>query len=157
MKEAFKNIHGNIFETPQRLFDSLNNEFNFTTDLACNYENKKCLQYYTEDQDSLTKDWHKLDGWLFLNPPYSPLKPWIQKAQRENKLGAKIDVLFTQIISIKYFQDHLPSEIRFILGRVPFILNGKEMRSNTHDSSLLIYDTKVRQPKITYIKRESLL
>ena len=155
-KEAFKNIHGNVFETPQWLFDSLNTEFNFTFDLACNDENAKCASYFTEKQNSLIKDWHKTDGWLWLNPPYSPLKPWIIKAQQENRKGAKIVVLCPPIITTRYFQNHLPSEIRFIVGRVPFLLNGVEMKSNTNDSCLLIYDDKVRQPRITYVERNTL-
>jgi len=153
-KEAFKNIHGNVFETPQWLFDSLNAEFDFQCDLACNSDNAKVSKCFTEQDDSLTQNWHKIDGWLWLNPPYSPLKPWIVKAQQENAKGAKIVVLCPPIITSRYFQNHLPSEIRFIVGRVPFLLNGVEMKSNTNDSCLLIYDTKVRQPKITYIERE---
>lgn len=154
MKEAFKNIHGNYFETPKWLFDSLNKEFNFTLDLACNADNSKCVNFYDEKTNSLIQNWHETSGWLWLNPPYSPLKPWIVKAQEENKKGAKIVVLCPPIITTRYFQNHLPSEIRFIVGRVPFILNGKEMKSNTNDSMLLIYDTQVRQPKITYIERD---
>lgn len=154
-KEAFKNIHGNVFETPEWLFNSLDAEFNFTFDLACNADNAKCEKFYTERDNSLAQNWHKLDGWLWLNPPYSPLKPWIVKAQEENKRGARIVVLCPPIISSRYFQEHLPSEIRFIVGRVPFILNGVEMKSNTNDSCLLIYDTKIRQPKISYVERDS--
>lgn len=153
-KEAFKNIHGNVFETPQWLFDSLNKEFHFTFDLASNEYNAKCDNFYTETDNALSQDWHKIDGWLWLNPPYSPLKPWIVKAQDENKKGAKIVLLCPPLITSRYFQDHLPSEIRFIVGRVPFILNGKEMKANTSDSCLLIYDTKVRQPKIEYVERD---
>ena len=153
-KEAFKNIHGNVFETPQWLFDSLNVEFDFQCDLACNSDNAKVSKCFTEKDDSLTQNWHKIDGWLWLNPPYSPLKPWIVKSQQENAKGAKIVVLCPPIITSRYFQNHLPSEIRFIVGRVPFLLNGVEMKSNTNDSCLLIYDTKVRQPKITYAERE---
>lgn len=153
-KEAFKNIHGNVFETPQWLFNTLNNEFNFCFDLACNIRNAKCKNFFTEQHDSLKQNWHEISGWLWLNPPYSPLKPWIVKAQEENKLGAKVVVLCPPIISTRYFQEHLPSEIRFIVGRVPFLIDGIEMKSNTNDSCLLIYDQKVRQPKITYIDRD---
>lgn len=156
MKGMFKNIHGNIYSTPEWLYQSLNKEFNFTFDLACNKENAKCINFYTEIDDSLSRDWHKIDGWLWLNPPYSPLRPWIEKAQKENELGAKIVILCPPIISSRYFQKWLPSEIRFILGRVPFIFNGKEVKSNTHDSCLLIYDTKIRQSKISYVERDEI-
>ena len=154
-KEAFKTIHGNIFETPQWLFDSLNSEFDFTWDLACNADNIKCPFYFSEDDhNSLEEDWHRCEGWLWLNPPYSPLKPWIVKAQEENQKGAKIVVLCPPIITTKYFSQWLPSEIRFIVGRVPFLKDGVEMKSNTNDSCLLIYDSAIRQPKITYVKRD---
>ena len=46
------------------------------------------------------------------------------------------------------------SLIRFIVGRVSFIKNGVEMKGNTADSCLLIFDTKVRLPKIEYIERD---
>jgi site-specific DNA-methyltransferase (adenine-specific) len=153
-KEAFKNIHGNVFETPNWLYSSLDKEFSFSYDLACDKNNAKCEKFYTENDDSLGQDWHKLSGWLWLNPPYSPLKPWIVKAQKENSLGARIVVLCPPIITTRYFRQRLPSEIRFILGRVPFLLDGKEMKSNTNDSCLLIYDTQVRQPLITYVERD---
>ena len=155
-KEAFKTIHGNVIETPSWLFDALNKEFNFTHDLACLPINKKCPAGFTPEDDSLAKDWSALNGWLWLNPPYSPLKPWIKKAQEENEKGAKIVVLCPPIITTKYFSQWLPSEIRFIVGRVSFLKNGLEMKGNTADSCLLIYDTKVRQPNIKYISRDSL-
>ena len=156
-KEAFKSIHGNIFETPQWLFDTLNKEFNFNWDLACNADNIKCPLYFAEEEmNSLNESWYKCEGWLWLNPPYSPLKPWIVKTQEENKKGARIVVLCPPILSTRYFSQWLPSEIRFIVGRVPFLKDGIEMRSNTNDSCLLIYDTAVRQPKVTYVDRESL-
>lgn len=155
-KQTFKTIHGNCYETPKWLFDVLNLEFNFTFDLACDETNNKCSNFYTEKENSLLQDWHQLSGWLWLNPPYSPIKPWIVKAQNENKLGAKIVILCPPLVTSGYFQQRLPSEIRFICGRVPFLLNKVEMRSNTSDSCLLIYDDKVRQPLINYVKRDEL-
>lgn len=157
-KEIFKSIHGNIFETPNWLFNSLNKEFDFQWDLACETDNAKCKNMLnSENYDSLHEDWYTLsNGWLWLNPPYSPLKPWIIKSQEENKKGAKIVVLCPPIITTKYFSQWLPSEIRFIIGRVPFLMNGIEMKSNTNDSCLLIFDNKIRQPNIIYIQRDDL-
>lgn len=157
-KDMFNNIHGNIFETPDWLFCVFNDEFNFQWDLACDINNSKCKNKLNcENYDSLKEDWHRLsDGWLWLNPPYSPLKPWIVKAQKENKKGAKIVILCPPIISTKYFAQWLPSEIRFIVGRLPFIKDGIEMKSNTNDSCLLIYDVNVRQPNVVYVNRDDL-
>lgn len=150
MKEQFKSIHGNEFSTPEWLFKAINREFNFTVDLACTELNNKCpVGLY----DSLEKPWHEFEGWLWLNPPYSPLKPWIQKAQKEFLLGAKIVVLCPPIVSTRYFSDVPPAQIRFIKGRVPFVINGQEMRANTHDSCLLIYGPPVK-PDIVYVERD---
>lgn len=155
MKEQFKSIHGNIFATPQWLFDTLNKEFNFAVDLACNEDNKKCPIGLTERVDSLTVPWHRLSvgRWQWLNPPYSPIKPWIEKAQDEFQMGAKIVVLMPPIISTRYFSRVPPSEIRFIRGRIPFEKDGVAMKSNTQDSCLVIYGPPAIS-KISYVDRE---
>lgn len=156
MKKQFSTIHGNSFETPDWLFKSLDGEFNFTFDLACTRKNAKTENgFFYPETNSLDQDWHKIDGWLWLNPPYSPLKPWIKKAQQESLLGAKIVVLCPPILSTRYFSEVSPSEIRFIVGRVPFILNGTEMRANTSDSAVIIFGPPV-MPKISYVERDHL-
>lgn len=157
-KEAFVTIHGNEYVTPPELFNALNTEFQFTFDLACSKENMKTSGgYHAPEYNSLDQPWENHPGWLWCNPPYSPLKPWIKKAQDANKKGARIVMLVPPIISTRYFSEHLPTEIRFILGRVPFILNGKPMKSNTSDSCLLIYGEQVEQPRISYVERNSLM
>lgn len=152
-----KPVNGNEYATPDWLFQALNKEFNFTVDLACTEENKKCQHGLTFPQyNSLEMDWHKLsDGWMFLNPPYTPLKPWVLKAQKEYLLGAKIVMLIPAYVSMRYFQQQLPSEIRFILGRIAFMWEGQEMKGSTTDSMIAIYGPPV-MPKISYIERDSL-
>ncbi len=156
-KKMFVSINGNEYGTPVALYDNLDKEFNFTHDLAATNENTKCKCFYTREDNSLTKPWHKIKGWLWLNPPYSPLRPWIEKAQHENSLGAKIVILCPLYMTAKYFSIRLPSEIRMIKGRIAFVYEGRPIKGNTHDSSLLIYDTKVRQPLMTYVERDDLL
>lgn len=43
--------------TPQNLFDEMNNEFNFDLDVCATDENHKCPEYYTKEQDGLSKNW----------------------------------------------------------------------------------------------------
>lgn len=45
------------WETPKKLFDELNKEFNFTLDPCASDTNHKCLKYYTKNDDGLSKDW----------------------------------------------------------------------------------------------------
>lgn len=49
------------WETPQSLFDRLNNQYHFEVDLAATDSNHKCDKYFTKECDSLLQDW-KLAG-----------------------------------------------------------------------------------------------
>ena len=43
--------------TPQNLFDSLNNEFNFDLDACATEMNHKCDEYFTQEEDGLKQNW----------------------------------------------------------------------------------------------------
>ena len=45
------------WETPQYLFDELNEEFHFTLDPCATHENHKCEKYYTSADDGLKQSW----------------------------------------------------------------------------------------------------
>lgn len=145
----------NEWGTPQWLFDVLNLEFNFAWDLACTEKNKKVKNGLV---DSLEVDWHKLapNKWLWLNPPYSPLRPWIEKTQEEYKKGAKIVMLIPPQTPAAYFVKTLPAEIRYISGRINFIAqNGKPAAANTRDSAIYIYGPP-STPVVSFLTREEL-
>ena len=155
MKEQFQTIHGNVIETPDWLYKRLDSEFDFQVDLACNRMNKKAdVGLCFEDTDSLAVDWHTLtDGWMWLNPPYSPLKPWVEKCQREFLKGAKIVVLMPPILSTRYFSKVPPAQIRLMLGRVSFLKDGVEMKGNTTDSCIVVYGPPVKAD-VVYVTRD---
>jgi DNA (cytosine-5)-methyltransferase 1 len=151
----------NEWATPQWLFNYFNKEFEFTHDLACTEKNKKCDIGLTEEMcpnGSLAVDWHKLKGWLWINPPYSPLMPWIKKAQKEHQLGAKIVMLIPPQSPSKYWSEVLPSEMRFIIGRIPFINEqGIEVKGNTRDSAVYIYGPRSQEmPICSYLYRDKI-
>lgn len=45
------------WETPQALFDQLNEEFHFTLDAASNDQNAKCEHHYTAENSGLEHSW----------------------------------------------------------------------------------------------------
>ena len=49
----------NEWQTPRWLFDQLNAEFAFDTDLAATAANALCPRYYTAEMDALKQDWAK--------------------------------------------------------------------------------------------------
>ena len=69
----------NEWNTPNALFDHLDNEFNFTLDPCSNGTNNKCSKYFTIHDDGLVQDWSQ-DS-VFMNPPYGrAIGKWIEKA-----------------------------------------------------------------------------
>ena len=108
--------------TPQKFFDDLNEEFNFTLDPCADEFNHKCEKYYTEEDDGLLKDWSK--DIVFCNPPYSKSKEWIKKASNEAKKGATVVMLIPARTDTKIWWECIfnqPNvEIRFVKGRLKF-------------------------------------
>lgn len=45
------------WETPEALFQELDNEFHFDLDACASDENHKCDKYYTMAEDGLSKNW----------------------------------------------------------------------------------------------------
>ena len=73
------------WETPRNFYDRLNAKYHFNWDLAASDDNAKCEHYFICEDNSLEQDWGKLDGNLFLNPPYGrKLKLWVKKRQKRD-------------------------------------------------------------------------
>lgn len=119
------------FETPQWLFDQLNEEFNFDLDVAATLNNSKCNDYYVEDTDGhdglfngLYASWSKYpyyeDGIIkfrsknsvFMNPPYSrgQLEKWCKKAYEESLKGVTVVGLLPVDTSTKWFHEWIWSK-----------------------------------------------
>ena len=74
-----------LWATPQALFDELNAEFHFTTDVCALPENAKCKHYYTPEIDGLKQEW---TGCCWCNPPYGrEIGKWVEKAYNSAKIG----------------------------------------------------------------------
>lgn len=47
------------WETPQKFFDKMNDEFHFQLDVAADDKNHKCATYFTKELSGLEQDWSK--------------------------------------------------------------------------------------------------
>jgi phage N-6-adenine-methyltransferase len=106
--------------TPQKLFDELNAEFGFTTDVAATSENAKCNHYYTKQDDGLNQRWR---GVCWMNPPYGrAMVDWIKKAIRETWNGTTTVCLVPARTNTSWWHDLCQKygEVRFIRGRPKF-------------------------------------
>lgn len=119
------------WETPQALFDKLDQEFHFNMDAAANEKNSKCPMFLSKvDSNALVVDWQEYAPpdnrklTVFLNPPYgNEMQAWMKKATDEANKGATVVCLVHARTDTRWFQDFvLPNanEIRFIRGRVKF-------------------------------------
>ena len=56
-KDALYTSNTCEWETPQRFFDSLNEEFHFGIDVCATHENAKCDHFFTVKDDGLKQNW----------------------------------------------------------------------------------------------------
>ena len=83
------------WETPQELFNELNQEFHFTLDPCASANNHKCEKWYSRSDDGLSKSWS--GETVFVNPPYgSEIQKWVAKCAAENEGGWFASCFFRQ-------------------------------------------------------------
>ncbi|WP_084110367.1 DNA N-6-adenine-methyltransferase [Erwinia typographi] len=68
-----------LWQTPRRLFNNLNREFDFTIDAAASADNALCERYWDERDDALQMDWSQ-EYSVFCNPPYSLVSKFLALA-----------------------------------------------------------------------------
>jgi len=134
------------WETPQDLFNKLNNEFNFETDVCALPFNAKCSNYYTPDMDGLSQEWK---GSCWMNPPYGKeIGLWMKKAYEESLKGSIIVCLIPARTDTKYWHDYCmrATEIRFIRGRLKF---SNSNNSAPFPSAIIIFNRGNENLRIT--------
>jgi phage N-6-adenine-methyltransferase len=110
------------WETPQALFDELNEEFGFVLDVCASHENAKCSSYFTMEVDGLRQPWGDY-GVCWMNPPYGrEISRWVAKAHHEAEYGATVVGLVPARTDTAWWHDHIQgkAEVRFLRGRIRF-------------------------------------
>ncbi len=155
-----KSFDKDSLQTPQYIFNWLNSSFKFDVDLAASDEHHYCDNYFTKEDSSLEADWCLEGDVGFCNPPYSNIKPWIEKALLEVAFG------FTTVMFIPSFNGDLyydkvvndSSSIINILGRISFIRpdNGEEYKGNNRGSWIVVFSPFLNGPQYYVVKRDEL-
>lgn len=123
-------------ETPQWLFDKLDQIFAFETDLCASKDNAKCEDFYSIEDDSLSQNWQ---GCCWMNPPYGRgVRDWVGKAAGSAKDGCTVVALVAARTETEWFQLcwNYAKYIVFIKGRLTF---GEEEHSAPFPSALVIF------------------
>lgn len=77
---------------------------------------------------------------MFVNPPYSKIKQWVEKCYVEHKTnGATVVMLIPSRTDTRYFHEYIyhKAEIEFIKGRLHF---SNSKNSAPFPSMIVIYD-----------------
>lgn len=103
--------------TPQSLVNQIAQQFgvNFVFDLAASENNRKCINYINEFENSLSLPWaekinagrHEDPACGFLNPPFKSVGPWMEKCKIESAKGCKIISLTLSSLGSNWYRDHI--------------------------------------------------
>lgn len=128
-----------LWETPQDLFDKLDEEFYFDLDVCALPENAKCEKYYTPEQDGLSQPW---SGACWCNPPYGKnvVDKWVKRAWEKSAEGATVVMLLPARTDTKWFHEYIYKqdrvEVRFLCRRLKF---GNSKNSAPFPSMVVIF------------------
>jgi phage N-6-adenine-methyltransferase len=128
------------WETPQWLFDLLDDQYHFSLDVCATAHNAKCEHYYTKKDNGLK---HKWEGVVWVNPPYGhEIGDWVDRAAQQIKYKRvqRIVMLLPCRTDTKWWHRSVMGkahEIRLIEGRLKFV-GGTS--SAPFPSVIVIYD-----------------
>lgn len=155
-----------LWRTPPALFACLNAEFCFQLDAAAAAHNALCRKFITAEQNTLETPWAdylSIPGYVWLNPPYSDITPFVKKAAAESTNQIGTVMLVPADTSVGWFREAIEtaSEVRFIVGgRLAFInpVSGKPVSGNNKGSMLIIWHPYPRTHcQFTTVERDALL
>jgi DNA (cytosine-5)-methyltransferase 1 len=146
------------YQTPQEFIIACLNRLRiseFTWDLAASAQNTQADHFITQEQDSLKQRWHELDGWLWLNPPYADIKPWVEKAHEESLKGALIAILIPASVGANWWRDYVNNSCYqlFLNGRITFVGCSTPYPK---DCALLLYTPFIRSGNSVWDWRKEL-
>ena len=127
------------YGTPWEFIDAVAARFGpIAFDLAAHAANCKHADYYNVEDDSLSKDWTKLRGNLWLNPEFGDIAPWAAKSSREASHDRRVFMLTPASIGSNWFAEHVHGKA-LVLGLSPRMMFEGATDPYPRDLMLSIY------------------
>ena len=131
------------WETPPELFDKLDKEFHFDLDICATNQNTKCVRFLSANALHPEVGWKVLSNRaIFMNPPYGrQVGQWVRKAYEESRKGATVVCLLPSRTDVEWWHDFViagKAEVRFLRGRVRFLLDGVAMKAGAPFPSAVV-------------------
>lgn len=117
---------------PAGEFWVLNRRFRFTLDAAASAHNAKLQRYVTKEQDGLAFPWG--GERVYCNPPYSDIRPWVEKAWQEDQAELVVMLLPANRTDQRWWHDYIeprrdrigsPLRVEFLPNRIRFLKPGQ--------------------------------
>ena len=134
--------------TPWWVIKGLEKKFGIKFELdVCTYPHTaKAPEFFTEDDDALSKNWDKKVCWM--NPPYGQVIPtWLTyAADQADKHKNKIFALVPARPDTQWFHNIATrGKIYFLKGRIPFVRPGEkdeEAKPGAFPSMIIVFGEK---------------
>jgi phage N-6-adenine-methyltransferase len=153
-----------LWQTPKELFNALDKEFNFDTDICASDKNALCSTYFTEEHSAFDARWDFFyrSASCFVNPPYSQTQKFLLMASEQAKeYGVTVVALVNANTDTKWFAEasKTASEVRLISGRISFVKpDGKKASGNPKGQALIIWRGTCKTPcVISVVDRDELI
>lgn len=130
------------WETPLELFREWDEKYNFTLDVCATPKNALVDEFFSEEDDGLSKDW---SGVCWMNPPYGrAIKLWVAKAYQESLKGATVVALIPARTDTSYWHQYIfPfADTHFLRGRVRFLQDGAKFGPAPFPSAIVVWPKK---------------
>lgn len=131
------------WETPWTLVNNVNRDFPLVLDVCTDGKNAKCDVYLT---DSLTQDWAAIvnmvgGGFVWCNPPYSKVGPWVDKLIETLDNGVGSVLLVNAGTSSLWFHQALSrcAELWIFKGRIAFTDPDTGLQADGNDRSQCLF------------------
>lgn len=142
------------WQTPPELFSFLNGMYSFSVDGAASAANALLPHYYTEELNAFLQC--PVGEWIFVNPPYGGLMPWMHLFLQWMEAGDNLVVALVPAAPDTEWWNfaYRTASETILLGpsRVKFIdpVSGNPGNSNTVASCIFVWDKQV--PRTGYVQ-----
>lgn len=164
---VYKGRRSDEWATPSELFDKLYDQYQFTFDVSASENNAKIDEYWTKEDDALSKDWtgrsvdvqileDALDSdpceqeWIcvnvrryWMNPPFSQANKFFKKVAEESKRDLQLVAIYKSAnLESKTWQDYIlrtADWVFFLRGRVNFDSHAGKSNQVPFGSALIGY------------------
>jgi phage N-6-adenine-methyltransferase len=136
-----------LWETPAHIMEQVQSEFALDLDVCASIGANKLERYFSPGitgLDGLSQSWSGERCWM--NPPYGrgQIDKWMQKANEELVVDDPARIVVALVparTDTKWWHEHIVQprhEVRFIKGRLNFLMAGKPIGTAPFPSALIV-------------------